>query len=415
MPSRSDQEDWVLALRVFIKDTLGTSWQITQNKGKVMLGIRFKDGTRTYTYLPYKWQRSNQGKIRDFIEQVHTLHIKKKIGIKQAIERVKANAPREEIGKATKTDFKVVLDGWDKYGKYLTKLTGGIAEDTWNDSFKQTTKALQRASSSEDMHNLFINIGKQHQSGCRTRTQNIQRVARYLRWATSKKGDFLLDETWIPPAEKSQEIKDYIGRKSRELQIKTDTPTIPILDDDFIKLLASIEEKFTAKHRKDREAAKKWHFCLQITRLYGLRPIEMNYLQIRKIGKDTLWCVYPKQTKDVATKPRRLRALHKNWEEEWNIISRLKKKEPLPNTMNGDSFGTYLGRNDYWKEIRKTTKLEPYSLRHGYAVCGHVDYNINSQVLAPAMGHSVETHERCYSNWIGEDYFDDIFEKATQG
>ena len=46
-------EEWLLALRVFIKDTLGTSWQIIKNKGKVRLGIRFKDGTRTY-----KWQRA---------------------------------------------------------------------------------------------------------------------------------------------------------------------------------------------------------------------------------------------------------------------------------------------------------------------------------------------------------------------
>ena len=30
-------EEWVLALRVFIKDTLGTSWQIIKNKGKVIL------------------------------------------------------------------------------------------------------------------------------------------------------------------------------------------------------------------------------------------------------------------------------------------------------------------------------------------------------------------------------------------
>ena len=39
MIGRSQQEDWVLALRVFIKDTLGTSWQIIENKGKVSLGI----------------------------------------------------------------------------------------------------------------------------------------------------------------------------------------------------------------------------------------------------------------------------------------------------------------------------------------------------------------------------------------
>ena len=140
----------------------------------------------------------------------------------------------------------------------------------------------------------------------------------------------------------------------------------------------------------------------------------MNYLQIRRNGKDTLWCVYPKQTNDVATLPRRLRPIHKNWEEEWNLIKRVKDKEPLPETMDGDSFGTYLGRNSYWKELREKDKFEPYSLRHGYAVCGH-SYNIAPSVLAVAMGHDPDIHNKSYSKWYGEDYFDDLFDKATQG
>ena len=411
MNSSSKPEDWVLALRVFIKDTLGTSWQIIENKGKVRLGIRFKDGTRTYTYLPYKWQRSNQGKIRSFIEDVWNLHIKKKIGIKEAIERVKASAPRDEINKATKTNFKDILNAWEKYGIYLTTTTNKVSESTYKKSYGQTQRALVNSAKSEDIHNLLVNIGKQHEAGCRTRQQNVQRVAACIRWATSKKGGFLLDEYWIPPQE--GELGDYIGRKSRELQIKTDTPTVPILDDDFIKLLASIEEKFSAKHRIQREQAKKWHFCLQLVRTYGLRPIEMNYLQIRRNGKDTLWCVYPKQTNDVATLPRRLRPIHKNWEEEWNLIKRVKNKEPLPETMDGDSFGTYLGRNSYWKELKSKAKFEPYSLRHGYAVCGH-SYNIAPSVLASAMGHDVDVHNKSYSRWVGEDYFDELFDKATQ-
>jgi len=411
MNSSSKPEDWVLALRVFIKDTLGTSWQIIENKGKVRLGIRFKDGTRTYTYLPYKWQRSNQGKIRSFIEDVWNLHIKKKIGIKEAIERVKASAPRDEINTATKTNFKDILNAWEKYGIYLTTTTNKVSESTYKKSYGQTQRALVNSAKSEDIHNLLVNIGKQHEAGCRTRQQNVQRVAACIRWATSKKGGFLLDEYWIPPQE--GELGDYIGRKSRELQIKTDTPTVPILDDDFIKLLASIEEKFSAKHRIIREQAKKWHFCLQVARVFGLRPIEMNYLQIRRNGKDTLWCVYPKQTNDVATLPRRLRPIHKNWEEEWNLIKRVKNKEPLPETMDGDSFGTYLGRNSYWKELKSKAKFEPYSLRHGYAVCGH-SYNIAPSVLASAMGHDVDVHNKSYSRWVGEDYFDDLFDKATQ-
>ena len=83
----------------------------------------------------------------------------------------------------------------------------------------------------------------------------------------------------------------------------------------------------------------------------------MNYLQIRRNGKDCLWCIYPKQTNETATKPRRLRPIHKNWEEEWNLIKRIKNKEPLPETMDGESFRTYLSRNNYWKELRKKNDM----------------------------------------------------------
>ena len=148
MPVKSHNEDWILAIRVFIKDTLGASWQITKNKNKVMLGIRFKDGSRTYTYLPYKWQRSNQGKIRDFIEQVHTLHVRKKVGIKEAIERVKLNAPQDEIKKASKTDFKLILQAWEKWGEYLTTTTGKVSSSTFKNSYGQTYKALAKCSQS---------------------------------------------------------------------------------------------------------------------------------------------------------------------------------------------------------------------------------------------------------------------------
>ena len=50
MINSAKSEDWVLALRVFIKDTLGTSWQIIENKGKVRLvEIGLRDGTCGYT------------------------------------------------------------------------------------------------------------------------------------------------------------------------------------------------------------------------------------------------------------------------------------------------------------------------------------------------------------------------------
>tara|TARA_S200000501_G_C20354974_1_gene539286 strand:- start:224 stop:544 length:321 start_codon:yes stop_codon:yes gene_type:complete len=78
MPVKLNTDYWILLIRSFIKDSIGASWQIIENKGKSRLGITFKDGTRTYTYLPYKWQRSNQGKIRDSNHKnIKTLNLNK--------------------------------------------------------------------------------------------------------------------------------------------------------------------------------------------------------------------------------------------------------------------------------------------------------------------------------------------------
>tara|TARA_B100000886_G_scaffold329323_1_gene278581 strand:- start:54 stop:317 length:264 start_codon:yes stop_codon:yes gene_type:complete len=81
MPKLSQTEDWVEAIRVFIRDTLGNkNWQIAKNKGKTMLGIRFEDGSRSYKYISYKWQRAKlvglrSIKFKSFID--HPFELKK--------------------------------------------------------------------------------------------------------------------------------------------------------------------------------------------------------------------------------------------------------------------------------------------------------------------------------------------------
>ena len=120
-----------------------------------------------------------------------------------------------------------------------------------------------------------------------------------MRWACSKKGKFILNaDIWTPPVE--GQLGDFIGRKSRELQIKSDNPTTPIIDEDFLSLLDSMKEKFNDKNANVRAQAEKWDLALRLTRVFGLRPIELQYLQISRNGKDCLWCIYPKQTSNNA-------------------------------------------------------------------------------------------------------------------
>ena len=54
MPKLTETEDWVSALRTFVRDTLGNkNWQIRKGeRDKVRLVVRFDDGSRKTWYLP---------------------------------------------------------------------------------------------------------------------------------------------------------------------------------------------------------------------------------------------------------------------------------------------------------------------------------------------------------------------------
>ena len=158
MPVKSNTDDWILSIRSFLRDTIGDAWQIRESKGKVRLGVRYKDKTRSYFNLPYKWQRSNQNEIRHFIESVHYLHIKKKVPFEEAFERTKSRVPKGNILPKNKTNPKVLLDAWEKYGDYKINQAGDISQSTWNKGYSKTFRKLEQVVDSQDAINLLKNI-----------------------------------------------------------------------------------------------------------------------------------------------------------------------------------------------------------------------------------------------------------------
>ncbi len=78
------------------------------------------------------------------------------------------------------------------------------------------------------------------------------------------------------------------------------------------------------------------------------------------------------------------------------------------------------GAHPCWKELRreyeaKGEKLVPYPCRHGYAPRAHVIRDLPPEVVAAAMGHSVQTQLAAYSRWCGDDVLDDAFARAARG
>ncbi|PZU97233.1 MAG: hypothetical protein DCF24_12580 [Cyanobium sp.] len=163
----------------------------------------------------------------------------------------------------------------------------------------------------------------------------------------------------------------------------------------------------------------RWRFAFQLMAVYGLRPEELQHLQIRQ-GR--LWCKYEMVASRGKTRPRLLRVLPcDDWADGWSLEARFstQKLPPMQPGLGGGYVGHYLMNRPLWKELRREyeangEKLVPYSCRHGYAHRAHVVCDLPPKVVAAAMGHSVQTHLAAYSRWCGDDMVDDAFAKAEQ-
>ena len=421
MPGKVSSPDWVQNIRGFLRDSIGPSWQIRESKGKARLGIRFEDGTRIYKNLPFRWERSQQANLRTFIEDVHRLHIEKKLPIDEAFERVKQSQPKEALPTQPRNP-QLILEAWNQYKTYKVLETGAIKESTWNKEYlgKYEWRLSQVAdcSSAKELLRKITQVknskGKLQPAGSVSRTRTVQAMAEFLRWGVSEKSNYLLPEEFTPPAIGA--LGDYIGSKSAKQQQKENEPIVTISDQDLERLLDSLPVNHPQSNH--REATRKWGFCLKLCIAYGLRPHECSYEYLSIKGKDKpyLYCSYTKRTGKGISRPRRLWSLDPEREVDWQLLQRIKRKEPLPSMKSGagDRFRNFLKDNPVWEELKKREGVTPYCFRHSYSRKGHIDYKLSTPELSQMMGHSPEVHERAYSKFMTDEIMESSIERAIE-
>jgi integrase len=202
-----------------------------------------------------------------------------------------------------------------------------------------------------------------------------------LRWAVS--ADLLAADRWTPPAG----LRPYVGET-----VKAVETAVPLTDAQILELLAGLPID---------AAANRWRFAFQLMAAYGLRPVEVMHLRLTPTGQ--LWCDYRKRSGGGTTKPRQLRALHPDWEAEWQLLERVGASGALPPFGGGvaDAARRYLVRQAAWKPLADAGATA-YGFRHGYALRAHQSYGLSPRVAAALMGHSTETHQRHYGSWTDE-------------
>ena len=408
-------------LRALSQRGCRNGWTVSNFRGRARLHItaRAAGGHRKQLLLPYPWESEQLEAIRDgvlklyedFQEGIPIEASIAELGAALAAEQAKPETPSQanshlepqttspspaRAGRPIAVDWPGLIS---RYQQHKLR-SGDIKESTWERLYKprmalllKTAKGPPAARDAKQLLEAQADLWRQR-PGCRTRRLQVQYTAALLRWGVSQG---LLPAQWTP----TLDLSSTIGR-SRESK----AVTTPIDVDDIVAMVQVIPDP-------------RWRFAFQLINAFGLRPEELQHLQLRQ-GR--LWCTYEKVASRGKTKPRPLRLLPcDQWAREWQLTETFdpSKLPPMRPGFGSDSFNRYLLRREHWQQLRQQyeaqgEKLVLYSCRHGYAHRAHVICDLPPKVVAAAMGHSVQTHLAAYSRWCGDDVVDDAFSKAER-
>jgi hypothetical protein len=205
---------------------------------------------------------------------------------------------------------KIKSSTWHRvYRHHMNHVLGAMSKPTPPQNAKQLLDALARIWADKP--------------GGRTRQIQMQTTASLLRWAVAERW---LGEEWEPP----QDLAPFMGRSRAPKAITT-----PLEVEYILALVQAIPDS-------------RWRFAFQLMAAYGLRPEELQHLQLRQ-GR--LWCMYEKVASRGKTRPRVLRALPcDHWAEGWQLEEGFPTQQlpPMQPGLGGGYVGHYLMNRPLW-------------------------------------------------------------------
>ncbi len=403
---------WEIAIRVETAHALSRKgcprgWALTEHRGFARLNITAKagGGKRRQIQLPIPWHFDHAKKIGEAVCRIDD-DFSSGIEPEQAAKKI-AFTSSEQSGNGSTTAQRTNLEqqiDWndliERYREYKIR-SGEIKESTWTRVHRHHMKLVLEAfatrqpprSAPQLLDRLTLHWADK--PGGRTRQIQMQATSALLRWAVAQ--GQLPATQWEPPTD----LSPFVGRSRSAKAVTT-----PLEVDHILALARALPDP-------------RWRLAFQLMAAYGLRPEELQHLQLRD-GR--LWCTYEKVASRGKTKPRALRLLPcDDWAADWKLAEQFCPGDlpPMRSGFCGNDIRQYLHRRPFWNKLRqdyeaKGEKLVPYSCRHGYAHRAHVICDLPPKVVAAAMGHSVQTHLAAYSRWCGDDVVDDAFAKAEQ-
>ena len=394
MPSIIHKEDWAKSLRRQVK-ALSPGWAVAENRGRVWLRVRPKEGQGKSVTLPFKWNELTAGDAYTRIRNIYGL-----VGEGYPLDEAAKIAAGEKPKLTQENDWQGVLI---PYRESLTNVSDKQWEKKHLPVLNIAIDILQRKNAPSNGADLVDAALRKWVNTPVMFVQQRNALFKYLRYCVYRK-QFMAH--WLPPD---------VAPVPRKPKKKRDG--YPLTDSQILRLLDSLPED--GNH-------SRWKFGLMLMAVYGLRPEDLRYLKTRNSGKE-LWTIYRKSkggNKGATTEPRKLSPLFLRDEEgqpiDWKLLQRFhigEKLPPLGQPGNaGDAIRNYLKRRQVWQVLWKEADAEgqdlvPYSFRHRYSAQSHA-MGIPAKKIADAMGHTLNTHNDHYARFQAKD-IDKAYEEAN--
>jgi len=389
---------WEIGLRAQV-NALGVGWGVRENRGNMYLRLTSSSGSQQQVPVGFAWNKSHAANAYLRIRNIVHLY---DLGsdLKTAAKKAKAESITAEL------DWQVVAE---KFRAQKINHGNTIKPATWLKEYEpvisQAIELLQSRRPPSSPAELIERCIKRWEPGSRTREARARNLAAFLRFAVQRHH---APSQWQPMTD----LRDHIGRPLPADQRKPQPRRgkgSPLEDRQIINLIESMANDEPGLRWADDNRGMKWANALKLVAAYGLRPVELRHLSVRRdisSGDMALFCSYSKRSGGGCTEPRWLFPLPPAGSD-WKLLELMEAGLlELPSLRSDNqaasAMGLYLRRNTpAWASLKELMRSQGqtlclYSLRHSYSLRGHRQ-GIPSGAMADAMGHSLESHHREYA------------------
>ncbi|MGB5134014.1 MAG: integrase [Prochlorococcaceae cyanobacterium] len=232
---------------------------------------------------------------------------------------------------------------------------GRSAEDSWDVDYRQPLSGLTAIQDLQPAHLQALVDACAAGSRSRLRAgRAVATMAEALGWSAELIADL------------RQRGKGYSARKASPRDLPSDRQIEQLIDD----------------------LAPEWQWPVAVVATYGCRPHEaLLHAEVQPSG---LLRIH-----DGKTGARQSLALPADWLQRWNLTDRR-----LPRTMHPErghrAAGMAMGR--LFRRVQ--AGMQPYDLRHAWAVRAIHNPRISPSLAAKSMGHSLAVHSSIYQRWF---------------